>query len=112
MGYTVCFTGHRSIPEEARASLANELDRVIADLYSLGADTFISGGALGFDLIAACRTARFRAENDGVRLVLALPCGIRPRAGRITIRCVRTRCSFPTRTRFIIRMLSTLRTAC
>ena len=74
MGYTVCFTGHRSIPEEARASLANELDRVIADLYSLGADTFISGGALGFDLIAACRTARFRAENDGVRLVLALPC--------------------------------------
>ena len=52
MGYTVCFTGHRSIPEEARASLANELDRVIADLYSLGADTFISGGALGFDLIA------------------------------------------------------------
>ena len=74
MGYTVCFTGHRSIPEEARASLANELDRVIAELYSLGADTFISGGALGFDLIAACRTARFRAENDGVRLVLALPC--------------------------------------
>ena len=74
MGYTVGFTGHRSSPEEARASLANELDRVIAELYSLGADTFISGGALGFDLIAACRTARFRAENDGVRLVLALPC--------------------------------------
>lgn len=74
MGYTVCFTGHRNISADARASLTEELDRVIADLYSLGADTFISGGALGFDLIAACRTARFRAENDGVRLVLALPC--------------------------------------
>ena len=41
MGYTVCFTGHRSIPEEARASLANEIERVIADQYSHGADTVI-----------------------------------------------------------------------
>ena len=74
MGYTVCFTGHRSIPEEARASLTNELDRVIADLYSLGADTFISGGALGFDTMAAQTVLEPREGHPEIRLELVLPC--------------------------------------
>ena len=53
---TVCFTGHRSekLPkgdalERLRQRLADEIDKAIADVY----DTFLFGGAYGFDLMAA-----------------------------------------------------------
>ena len=53
---TVCFTGHRSekLPkgdalERLRQRLADEIDKAIADGY----DTFLFGGAYGFDLMAA-----------------------------------------------------------
>ena len=53
---TVCFTGHRSekLPkgealEKLRQRLENEIERALQDGY----DTFLFGGAYGFDLMAA-----------------------------------------------------------
>ena len=53
---TVCFTGHRSekLPkgdalERLRQRLSEEIEKAIQDGY----DTFLFGGAYGFDLMAA-----------------------------------------------------------
>ena len=53
---TVCFTGHRTekLPQGdglvlLRKRLANEIERALQDGY----DTFLFGGAYGFDLMAA-----------------------------------------------------------
>lgn len=50
---TVCFTGHRIIPSEKRASLFAHLTDVITSLLEAGYRYFGAGGALGFDTLAA-----------------------------------------------------------
>ena len=71
---TVCFTGHRQIPagEEPRlrALLREELERQFAS----GARRFRSGGALGFDTMAALAVLELRAEHPSAELELVLPC--------------------------------------
>lgn len=68
---TVAFTGHRSVPDE-KAVLA-KLRELLVDLIKQGADTFICGGAVGFDTLAAQAVLELR-EAYPIRLVLAIPC--------------------------------------
>ena len=68
-----CFTGHRHI-EKNRAALSAALDRCIADLYAGGYTAFRTGGARGFDTLAALRVLHFRQEHPDCRLILILPC--------------------------------------
>jgi len=70
----VCFTGHRNIPLTARPLVMERMDRTVRYLASLGFTTFISGGAVGFDILAACRVLVARRHDPSVKLVLALPC--------------------------------------
>ena len=71
----VCsFTGHRKIEPETRERLVGLLGRAIEYAYNEGCRTFITGGALGFDTLAAREVIRFRMSHTDVRLVLALPC--------------------------------------
>lgn len=70
----VCFTGHRNIPSEMRPTLMERMDRTVRYLASSGFTTFISGGAVGFDILAACRVLVARRHDPSIRLVLALPC--------------------------------------
>lgn len=72
---TVCFTGHRTLPS------GNEFDRVIgavnsmiAAAYSHGYRVFITGGAVGFDTLAACRVIAAQKRLPDIKLRLALPC--------------------------------------
>ncbi len=64
---TVCFTGHRSekLPkgealEKLRQRLENEIERAIQDGY----DTFLFGGAYGFDLMAAEEVIKKKSMID------------------------------------------------
>ena len=68
---TVAFTGHRSVPRAK--SVYETLLKTIEHLIIQGADTFICGGALGFDTLAAKAVLALR-ERYPIRLILAIPC--------------------------------------
>ena len=69
-----CFTGHRIISAENILQISEKLPTIIADLAKDGVTDFISGGALGFDTLAALAVLGERDNNTGIRLILALPC--------------------------------------
>lgn len=78
---TVCFTGHRSerLPKgEAldglRQRLSNEIEKAVTDGY----DTFLFGGAYGFDLMAAEEVIKKKVLIDlqnpkPIRLIAIIP---------------------------------------
>ena len=50
---TCCFAGHRKLPIRQIERIVLNLDREVDNLIAQGVTDFISGGALGFDHIAA-----------------------------------------------------------
>ena len=79
---TCCFTGHRQLPSEEQAEIANRLERVIAALYQKGIRYYGAGGALGFDTLAAQTVLRLRESCPGMKLILVLPCLTQTRGWR------------------------------
>ena len=71
---TCSFTGHRQIAYEKRAAVTALIARAVEYAYAEGCRTFMCGGALGFDTLAAREIIRFRMSHNDVRLILALPC--------------------------------------
>ena len=71
---TCCFTGHRKIPANLRALIAVEIEKRIVELIDQGYIIFETGGALGFDTVAAQVVLRVRNRYPYIRLVLVLPC--------------------------------------
>ena len=70
----VCFTGHRYIGKEEADELSDKLDLLIERLIDKGYKTFLAGGALGFDTLAAKRVTEAKKARPDVSLVLVLPC--------------------------------------
>jgi len=70
---TVCFSGHRVL-YDPKEIIEKRLETAVRQSISKGADTFIAGGAIGFDTIAAHTVIRLRGEYPDIRLILALPC--------------------------------------
>ena len=66
-----CFTGHRIIGADFSEEM---LDRYLDRLIEVGYNTFICGGALGFDTIVAEKIIRLRKSAPHIRLHLYLPC--------------------------------------
>ena len=71
---TCCFTGHRKLPANKVQTMLINLDREIDTLIEKGVTDFISGGALGFDQIAASLIVTKKQMGKNIRLILALPC--------------------------------------
>ncbi|MBQ7849045.1 MAG: DUF1273 family protein [Clostridia bacterium] len=71
---TACFTGHRQLPPEDAEALSDRLDELLECLARHGYRDFISGAALGFDLLAAERVIALKRSVPDVRLLLAIPC--------------------------------------
>lgn len=72
---SVCFTGHRTIPSgDDGRRLMGMVDAMIAAAVSHGYRHFITGGAVGFDTLAACRVAVAKKRIPDVYMHLALPC--------------------------------------
>lgn len=71
---TCCFAGHRDLPVGDRLEkLQKVLEGRIINLIERGFMTFIAGGALGFDMLAACTVLRMKEKYPYIRLKLALP---------------------------------------
>ncbi|MBP3857179.1 MAG: DUF1273 family protein [Ruminiclostridium sp.] len=67
----VSFTGHRDADPETALPL---LEDTVEDLINHGAETFVAGGAAGFDTLAAETVLRIRENYPWVSLVMVLPC--------------------------------------
>lgn len=74
MGKVCCFTGHRQIPKNEIEKITNRTKTAMYELYQNGVDTFIAGGALGFDTLAALIVLKMKIKFPEVKLILALPC--------------------------------------
>lgn len=72
--YTCCFTGHRMILAKDRTALTKDLRVTVETLAASGVTTFICGGALGFDTMAALEVLKLKETHPAVTLTLALPC--------------------------------------
>lgn len=71
---TCCFTGHRQLSAAEREQLTPQLERAVRELIEEGVCFFGTGGAVGFDTLAAQTVLRLREIYPQVRLVLVLPC--------------------------------------
>ena len=70
----MCFTGHREIDPEMEHNVRALVREAVKIYIKRGYDCFISGGAMGFDTIAAEEVIRLREEGNDIKLLLALPC--------------------------------------
>ena len=71
---TVCFSGHRMIPENQRSEIYNQLLITVSILIQKGYRYFGAGGALGFDTMAAQAVLTLKQSFPHIRLILVLPC--------------------------------------
>lgn len=71
---TGCFTGHRRIPPELRDELYRRLTQTVERLAGEGVRYFGTGGALGFDELAAQAVLACRNQDPSIRLIAVLPC--------------------------------------
>lgn len=72
---SVCFTGHRYLASTEIPLLTQRLDALLELCYRHGYRSFLCGGALGFDMLAAERIMALQQTHAGIRLVMVLPCG-------------------------------------
>lgn len=70
----VCFTGHRFILKQNALPLATDLKKVINRCISRGAYRFRTGGAVGFDTVAALCVLEMQEQYPHIQLELVLPC--------------------------------------
>lgn len=77
---TVCFTGHRPnklggflSPNSTEALVAERTKYLIGLFLERGYTNFISGGAQGFDTIAAREVWKKRQTNKDIKLIIAVP---------------------------------------
>ena len=71
---TCCFTGHRNIPKGEEAAVRARIREETLIQMARGVDTFLVGGAIGFDMLAAEVLLEMReTEGKALRLVSVLP---------------------------------------
>jgi uncharacterized phage-like protein YoqJ len=70
--YTVCFSGHRKL-ENPDSVLINTRREVI-NLIEHGANSFLNGMALGYDLLTARLVLDLKKVYPQIRLTAVLPC--------------------------------------
>jgi len=70
---TCCFTGHREISDN-EDKLRLLLKQVLVDLINSGIKYFGSGGARGFDTLAAQTVIELKSTFPHIKLILVLPC--------------------------------------
>lgn len=71
---TCCFTGHRNLRKYNIEGIKTELENKVEELIKNGVVDFETGGALGFDTIAALAVLKMRNKYPNIRLILVLPC--------------------------------------
>lgn len=73
--YTCCFSGHRNIPSSQYDYIKKRtIDGINYLVLKQGVTEFITGGALGYDTIAATCVLELKKYHPYISLHLALPC--------------------------------------
>ncbi len=71
---TCCFTGHRNIPKDQISLLKTQVRNSMEILIQKGYRNFCSGGALGFDTLAAQLVLESKQYYNNIHLSMILPC--------------------------------------
>ena len=72
---TCCFTGHRSMSVAEKKTACECVTQLIDELYLRGYRHFVTGGAIGFDTVAAVCVINARdTKYPDITLTLAIPC--------------------------------------
>lgn len=79
---TCCFTGHREMSVAITDHLFNRVKDGINYLYSHDVKTYLTGGAIGFDTLAAKAVIERRSIYPDIKLILVIPCRDQTRAWR------------------------------
>ena len=69
-----CFTGHRYLPADRLGEIKKRLEAESEACLRQGVILFETGGALGFDTLAAEAVLDLKAVYPFIRLILVLPC--------------------------------------
>ena len=69
-----CFTGHRRIDPDHITPLSEEVGRALDILIQRGITCFRTGGAIGFDTLAALKILEKREAHPHLTFELCLPC--------------------------------------
>lgn len=77
-----CFSGHRDIPENELFSLKDRLINEITALVDRGYTRFYTGGALGFDTLAAQCVLEVKKDKPHIKLHIVMPCANQTRGWR------------------------------
>ena len=77
---TCCFTGHRIIPLDQLEIVTQRLRDAIIDSIGKGYMYFGTGGALGFDMLAAQTVLSIKENYPYIKLILVLPCTTQTKA--------------------------------
>lgn len=67
------FTGHRMIKPSERLGVLANMKNTVSYLYSVGVTDFHTGGARGFDTLAAAHILDMKVDHPDMRLILDLP---------------------------------------
>ena len=70
---TAAFTGHRHMDASQRDNIKKRLRAVILEAYGKGFRNFISGFAIGFDLMAAEIVVSLKDQHPDISLIAAIP---------------------------------------
>ena len=70
---TAAFTGHRFMEASLREHVRKRLSDAVLDAYGLGIRNFISGFAIGFDMMAAEAIVSLKRSYPDITLIAAIP---------------------------------------
>ena len=70
---TAAFTGHRFVDASKRDCVKKRLTRAVLDAYGNGIRNFISGFAIGFDMMAAEAIVSLKHSYPDITLIAAIP---------------------------------------
>lgn len=70
---TAAFSGHRFIDASQREHVKKRLSNAVLDAYGNGIRNFISGFAIGFDMMAAEVVAALKQSHPDITLTAAIP---------------------------------------
>ena len=70
---TAAFTGHRFVDASQREHAKKRLSNAVLDAYGQGIRNFISGFAVGFDMMAAEEVVSLKQTHPDITLIAAIP---------------------------------------
>lgn len=71
--FTCCFTGHRDLSPHHIGVISKALDHILRILIAQGYHTFVSGGAMGFDTVAAESVLKLKKTFPHIKLIIVAP---------------------------------------